>query len=90
MQIRRQRIKKYLWWYDNWRNNGESIKQGYRCNYRAFCPNALDLTTVKTPGDYNKGQLAEAMDKTNNNRRRGKNITLNYAMVSDVLLFAYL
>ena len=41
------------------------IKQGYLCNYRAFCPpNALDLSTVKkTAGDYNKGQLAEAMDK---------------------------
>lgn len=41
------------------------IESGHLCDYRAYCPpSALDLSSVKTTaGDYNKGQLAEAMDK---------------------------
>jgi len=41
------------------------IKDGYLSPYRAYCPpNSIDLSSVKkTAGDYNKGQLAEAMDK---------------------------
>ena len=41
------------------------IKNGYLSPYRAYCPpNNIDLSSVKkTAGDYNKGQLADAMDK---------------------------
>ena len=41
------------------------IKNGYLSPYRAYCPpNNIDLSNVKkTAGDYNKGQLADAMDK---------------------------
>jgi len=41
------------------------IESGHLCDYRAYCPpSALDLSSVKTTaGDYNKGQLAEAIDK---------------------------
>lgn len=41
------------------------IESGHLCDYRAYCPpSALDLSSVKTTaGDYNKGQLADAMDK---------------------------
>lgn len=41
------------------------IKDGYLSPYRAYCPpNNIDLSSVKkTAGDYNKGQLADAMDK---------------------------
>lgn len=41
------------------------IESGHLCDYRAYCPpSALDLSSVKTTaGDYNKSQLADAMDK---------------------------
>jgi superfamily II DNA or RNA helicase len=41
------------------------IESSHLCDYRAYCPpSALDLSSVKTTaGDYNKGQLADAMDK---------------------------
>ncbi len=41
------------------------INDGFLSPYRAFCPpTALDLSGIKkTAGDYNKGQLADAMDR---------------------------
>ena len=41
------------------------IESGYLSPYRAFCPpNQLDLNSIKkTAGDYNKAELADAMDK---------------------------
>lgn len=43
----------------------ELISQGYLCDYELFAPSVeLDLSGVKTTaGDYNKGQLEQAVDK---------------------------
>jgi DNA repair protein RadD len=41
------------------------IEQGYLSDYRAFAPSKPDLTKVKTvAGDYNKGQLGDALDRS--------------------------
>ena len=40
------------------------IDQGYLSKFRVFVPSRADLTGIETTaGDYNKGQLAEAMSK---------------------------